>query len=246
MITGKQILSGDTLIVGPNKVKQDKMSTYGLSFKKTPEYRGNYSNVTDGRLAKVLESITEEEREAAEFEAKEYTYQVLNYAEKDELDQESLRRLKAFHHFAKHGVKTGYSVRRDNKLLSADIFYILLSEHSVAKLAKTFNVSISLISQIKSGEHPAYRYEHTLVKNIRSIVSKNFRRANVNGRVPSSIFRLCKLKPDGTFEILYHCKSKQVACGLRKSLLGEEEWKKMEKKKTLDIRYPIQEVLLAT
>lgn len=207
-------------------------------------HRGRYAKILKPEI-ELLESSSELERVEAEFEAKAYMYKILSYAKEDTLTSEELRKAKLFHYFSTKGVSNGYAANRTKKLLSADIFYILLCERPVEVLAEVFGVSPTTISLIKTGkQHP---YEHSLVQSIRSIVSKNLRRLKPNGedKVKRSIFRLVKMNESGdSYEILYHLKSKQVAGSIRKTIIKGDEYKYLVKKKLLDVKYPIQEVEL--
>ena len=253
----REVLDGNTIYVrktGSNhkilrfhnrlKVDPSTLTEDTFTHNARRHHRGRYAKILKPEI-ELLESSSELERVEAEFEAKKYMYKILSYAKEDTLTPEELRKAKLFHYFSTKGVSNGYAANRTKKLLSADVFYILLCERPVEMLAEIFGVSPSVISGIKTGKQ--YQYEHSLVQSIRSIVRKNLRRLRPNGedKVKRSVFRLCKRKEDGSgLEILYFCKSKQVAQGIRKTIIKESEFKRLTKKKLLEESYPIDEIFL--
>lgn len=173
---------------------------------------------------------------------KEYTYKLLSYADKDGgISKEELDRLKRIFIFATQGPRASHFVfGKRNKLVSADILYILSCSVPAKNLAETFGVSSRHINYIRQGRYDEWKLEYDLVKRLGVVIRGHIR--SIKSSSTTRIYSLSRITPSGNKEVLYYLSSRRKAIAMRNSFITKAELNKLTKSESLDIVYPIDQI----
>ena len=189
---------------------------------------------------------TIEELTLAYNKARGYQLVVMNYADKDmEIPPEVLAEQRRIFHFAKNGPNYNKFIAYGNgKLLYADVLYILSCKVPASKLAKTFNVSLDLIKNIRQGRQSEWLEEYELVLRIKRATyskhKKNFLQTNITvlrdekGNTVQHFSSIKKAKEYRRHWLMHNQKIKRVIV---------DDWISTGK---IDKLYPIEEATVIT
>lgn len=191
---------------------------------------------------KEPEGTLEEKREAFNI-VQQYTYKLLDYADKEEaIPKEVIDKERRIFSFARQGPRAGHFTHSQrSKLTSADVLYILTNTSPSYRLGDKFDVDPRKIRQIRSGDRKEWEFEYKLIKRLKAIIRGELMRPNQEG--PNGrIYSLSKLGVNSSYEILYYTTSFRKANALRKSIITEDRYLELTEEGTLDIIYPISRI----
>ena len=169
---------------------------------------------------------------------KEYTYKLLDYADKDELPEEEVERHKRLYQFARQGPKAWHHrFNVKNKITSADVLYLLTTNMSSERVGKLLGINGRKVRAIRSGFYPCWEWEYQLIKRIKAIVHNDLKDRTSD---IIKVYSLSKVISPTNKEELYLFSSMMKAKKARKDILSKTEYNKLTKNDTLDILYPIE------
>jgi hypothetical protein len=181
---------------------------------------------------------SEEEKMKDATTIKEYTYKLLDYAERKESPAEEVAAHRRLYAFDRQGPRSWCQrLNIKGKLTSAEVIYLLTTNMSSIRLSKILEVDSRKIRAIRAGEYPCWEWEYQLIKRIKSIVANDYKD---NKDSIKEVFVLYKVNSPTDREELYTFSSKRKAVKARKDIISKKRYEEMTKDKTLDILYPIE------
>ena len=185
---------------------------------------------------------TQEELEEAFEISSSYLYKMIDYSERKEvITKEELDKERRIFTFCNQGPRSGYfRLNPRGRFTSADVLYILTTNHPAEELSRQYGVSGRKIRDIRRGDSPSWKWEYDFVKRLRVNTRNKLRAFNVT-RNPI-IYTLSHIDIYNVKVILYHIISKRKALELREQILTKKEYNRLIKEGTLDILYPIDQV----
>jgi len=191
-----------------------------------------YTSWFDGEIQGTME-----EKEEAATITKEYLFKLLDYSDNEELLKEEVEKQKRLYQFAKKGPRAFYHrFNMKGKLTSAEVIHILASSFDSYRLAKIYDITPSLVRQLRRGEKREWEWEYDLVRRLKAIISTDLRTKSTINR---SIYILNKVNKEGIKEPIVYTPTLRRAKNYRLQMLKKAELEKMEEEGTLDILYPI-------
>lgn len=184
---------------------------------------------------------TKEEMNMAYNQSREYQVKLMDYADKDDIPDEVFAQQRRLIHFIKKGPRRGFFVADPrSKITQADVLFILSTKLPSKSLGEKYNVSATVIQNIRQGNDHLWIDEYNLVKRIRVALygryKKNWRKEYIT-----------VLRDSSTGENIAFFSSKKKAKDYRMYWLMHNQkitgdaYSEMRDSGQMDILYPIEE-----
>jgi hypothetical protein len=182
--------------------------------------------------------------------AERYLYKILSYAPKDTekpLTKEQLERERRYLKFLRLGPRAGYLRHATKtKLTSADVLYILTCTIPAKKLQEMYNVSHETINGIRRGSFVEWTWEYHFVKRLKTHIKSEIYSYGGHGNKEEHarirIFKLERLNPDMTLEVVGYITGIRKAKVMRQELCNKKDYDRYVKDGTLEIYWPITKI----
>lgn len=198
---------------------------------------------TNKSFANMEPEGTQEEIENSWKVAENYMYNILNYADKEEvISKEELEEQRRIFTLSRQGPRAHHFIfSKRSKLTSADVLYFLTTTNPVNRLAKAYGVAANEIYMIRRGEIERWKWEYEFVKRLKKMITRKYQEIRYRN-YEKFIYSISKIDDRLNKEILMYTTSKLKAKGLRQSVIKAKEYEELVKNNTLDILYPIERI----